>query len=267
MTISTNYNDFITGMSRLSEDAVGGALLISVENASIFSAGNTVELFDSNGSVQRTTVISITKNVLTISDPTDRTYAKVWGASIRVRKNSFSNTHQHSIRNAEIGFINDEDFANAGYPVEHNHVLKDRIADVSCVMVDVSGKIIVAGSSNKVMSSLDRGESWNEEIDINEVGSSNECEAVTCIVTNSEDRLSIGTACGFIISQSDSADRSAIPLEVLTIEESSSSSSSSESSSVSSQSSSLTSMSSVSSFSSSESSISSGSSISSQTTI
>jgi len=231
MTNSTVYEEFITHVSRLAEDAVAGTMTVKVDDPGSFPVSSSVELVDSNGSTQLTSVDSKSGSMLILADPLDRTYAVAWGAAIRLRQDSFAGDHVHSIRDGEVETVDVSQFAEAGYPRSHNHVMADKISNVACLRVDESGKIFAGGSSNIVFSSLDDGESWQEEIDIDSLSNdTTSCQQATCMEVDFTGKTAIGTGCGFIVYQAVDSDMGGEPIEIPVIEESSSSSSSSSSS-------------------------------------
>ena len=258
-TVGTTYVGLITYTTGISKDVVNGSTTVWIDAPAAFVPGDVVELFDSTHSVQRTSVISVTDH-LVIADPAEKTFAKAWGASIRIRKNTFDGDHEHQIRNGEIYSVTVPRFQSVGYPASHSHILSSMIQGITCMKTDGNGKIYAGGTSNIVLSGLDNGNSWKAEVDLNLEGGDS-CQMATCIELDKSGFAYVGTGCGFVVVQTDNTDKGAGPIDIPVIDESSSSSSASSSSSSSSRSSgsSASSASSI----SSKSSVSSGSSVSS----
>jgi hypothetical protein len=242
-TIGTTYSGVIVYSTKLEQNITVGKKIVWVSNIDPFLTGDTVELFDSSGSVQKTRVVSIS-NFIEIQNPAEKTFSTVFGASIRILRDTFDGDHQHSIKSGEVYSTLVEKYKLAGYAFSHNHVLSSMISDVSCINDSGNGKIYVGGDSKQILSSYDYGETWQEEVNL---GAEGECTTATCIETNANGHVFIGTGCGFIISQTNSTNKEASPLFMPVIEESSSSSSESSESSESSSSTSSDSSSSLSS--------------------
>ena len=272
-TVGITYHNFITYAVALDEDAVVSSLAISVPDIDVFGVGDNIELFDSSGTVQANSVAGVVKGKLHLAAPLSKTFATVWGASIRIRSSTFSNEHEHAIIDGQIAQASVSDYVGFGYPLLHNHVLTNKLSSVSCMKYDGCGRIYAGGASNALLVSADGGESWSVAVNAGIDGVRGtrsvlalNCDSISCLAIDATGKVAVGTGCGSVVLQALSSDKRGLPIDVPVIEESSSSSSLSSLSSLNSSSSSISSssVSSLSSSSQSSSSISSVSSLSSQ---
>lgn len=267
-TVGITYHDFITYIVALDKDAVIGSLLISVPDIDAFDVGDIIDLFDSSRTIQANSVVGIVEGRLQLDTPVSKTFATVWGASIRIRSSTFSNEHEHAIIDGQIAQASVSDYVGFGYPLSHNHVLANLLPGVACMKYDGCGRIYAGGASSELLVSTDGGASWGVAVNAGLDGvkgarsvSTSACESISCLAIDATGKVAAGSGCGSVVLQATSADRGGLPIDVPEVEESSSSSSLSSQSSLNSSSSSLSSLSSSSV--SSTSSVSSLSSISS----
>jgi hypothetical protein len=263
-TSGITYDNFVAIEEKLTDNVAQGEDEVAIASTAGIVVGDKVEIFDSTSSTFETTVASVETGVdLILSDEVPRSYLVQSGASLRIRRDVFADSHFHLIRNGEIDTYGSDVFRDRGYPFEHNHVLTDLIDDISSLLEDEAGEIYAAGSESSVYRTKDYGVSWQELVDAaDETEGATEPDSIPSMAFGENNKLLLGTSEGYLVSQSDALVSDIIPLTCDRLEESSSvSSSSSEStSSLSSSSISSSSTSSLSSISSSSSSLSSSSS-------
>ena len=227
VTSSTVYSDFIAYTTALDRDVDIGTTNVWVSDISKFSVGDTVELFDSSGTIQRTTINSISDHLI-VDDPAEKTFSMESRASVRARRSSYPIDHIHEIKNGEVYPVDVEEYQSNGYSLSHNHVLSSLINSVTCVKKDASGAIYVGGTSEEILTTTDDGETWNVATNFDNYGEP--CSLASCMSLGFDGTLTIGTGCGFVMQQATTVDKNAIPISIQEIEASSSSSSESESS-------------------------------------
>lgn len=227
VTTSTTYSDFIAYTTALDRDVIIGTINVWVSDISKFSVGDTVELFDSSGTIQRTKISSISDHLI-IDDPAQKTFSVKLMASIRTRLDSYPVDHIHEIKNGEVYLVDVEEYRYNGYSLSHNHVLSSPINSVTCVKNDASGTIYVGGTSEEILATTDDGETWNVATNLDNYGEP--CSLASCMSLGPDGTLTIGTGCGFVMQQATTVDKNAIPISIQEIEASSSSSSASSSS-------------------------------------
>jgi hypothetical protein len=246
-TVGTTYAGFVAYATRVDRDVHVGDTAVWVPDASKFLPGDAVEIYDSTGTVQETSVVLVGSSVR-IADPAEKTFAVEQGASVRARRSSHPTSHEHVVRNGEVYSTVVEEYQDVGYPPEHNHVLSSLIGGVTCVKSNGNGSLYAGGSSESVLVSADEGATWTEATPLS-AGEGDGCQSASCMAVAQGGLMAVGTGCGYVVLQSTVIDRSPLPLSVEVVEASSSSSSLS-----------TTSLSSTSSFSSSSRSSSSSSS-------
>ena len=261
VTSTINYDDFSVMMSSLTDDGTFGATSIKIPSTVGVVATDQIEIFDSSGSSQTTTVSLVDLDGITLhlSNALSKTYRVSSGAAMKIRRDVYLGaSHSHVVRAGEVYSAYTPWLRELGYSDQHNHMLEDLVAKVDAMLSDEAGTISVSGTGSVIWNSTDLVQSWKVLVDVNDVREgADEATGVGSLTFDydsnnpNDNRLLAGVYNGYVVAQVPAPGDGADPIDVPVFEMSSSSSSDSSSDSSSSSSTSLSSASSRSSVSSS----------------
>jgi photosystem II stability/assembly factor-like uncharacterized protein len=168
-TDQPKYDNFITLQSRLTEDATAGTYEIKPETTTGFAPGDSIEIWDSEGS-QTARISSVSLVSVQLDVPLLKPYKVSDGANIRTRADSFSNQHTHVIKDGEVYETSVEEYTTNGYMYSHSHELTGLLNTTKAIVFEYdSGRLIVAGAGSSIFASDDNGQTWLSIVDTNDI--------------------------------------------------------------------------------------------------
>lgn len=214
MSNGTYYKDFETLTTYLTADVIDGDGIINVESTVGINVNDKIEMFDIKGR----TLIFYVKSIigsdkLETNTPITNYFQVANNAGIKVLKDSFSNSHIHRIKNAQVETIIVQEYLDLGYPSAHSHVLSPYITNISD-MITYGDQIFAVGSSEFIYMSYNNGKEWNKRKmkNLNEsLEWNNEISSISKITMNGN-KIIVGTTNGQIFSNT-IKEQNNVPLE------------------------------------------------------
>jgi len=166
-TIDTIYDDFTVLTQSVTQDVLAEQDAVFVSDTSQMIVGDKIKLINSKNISEINyieTIVSINEIKLTL--PTQNEYLVSDSSSIKVLRNSFTNTHEHQIRNNMLSTLYIQDYTSRGYFLRHSHRSIALIDNVSSIIKD-SSKIVVGGNGSFLYETSDNCASWKEMVDLN----------------------------------------------------------------------------------------------------
>ncbi len=165
---NTYYKDFVVFSTKITDSIDIGSTTVKVEDSSSISNGDRITLFRENEYSEDNVVLSIVDATsIILTNPTTKYFSIRDNLELKVLENSFTNDHEHQIRENRVESLTVMDYVNLGYPALHAHVVEPYIKNISTMAMD-GNTIMVGGSGSELYGSTSSIEDWSSVVDLND---------------------------------------------------------------------------------------------------
>lgn len=167
-TTGITYKNFIVLGKKIAEKVTRGDTIITLEDTIGISANNTIRIQDDTFTGLIYVVDSVLDSTrIQLKSEVERTYFLEENPEIKVLRDTFSNTHEHQIRNNEAESLSIQAYIDNGYSITHRHRIIPLLEEVSDAKREGTVNYCI-GSSSIIYKTEDYGVTWEEKIDLND---------------------------------------------------------------------------------------------------
>jgi hypothetical protein len=196
------FRTFDAGSSAVTADLSYGDTELHVLDSSDAQPGDVVEVFDKIGGRYSFVATSVSTGVIGI-DPSPWMLLTISSPRAVFMRESASWPHDHSIASGQFSTISSDARASVGDDLTHGHYLAPLIDEVLGVGT-TSGTIHAVGSSHRIFSSYDNGETWRETFDLEDSEQFRPLpDYLSGVYPLSPSEVAFSTSAGYYVYQSD----------------------------------------------------------------
>jgi hypothetical protein len=178
--------------------------LLTLESTTGIIPGDKIRIQDDTLSYETSTVsvVNPIPPTIQLSDSLGRTYFIQNNPQIKVLRDTFTNNHNHQVRDNEVETLLIPEYLDRGYPSTHSHRVLPLVSDVS-VLLNQNNSVTAFGSSNIIYRSSDNGLTWQEVVDLNNfLEGADEVTGISSAILNN-DKFVVGATNGNLFVQTD----------------------------------------------------------------